>query len=500
MAFVVFHLASWSKMLQILPASIEAETSGAALRMRRDWRHIWDAFGSGRRTVDDWSLAVLIAARHRDDLTRMRPRRKQIDADSHLGPLDNRIAWHAALPEIDRKMPWFSKFCRVYLSVLDGTPAVERNMGVLKSALEQHQGGGGGDQSYKTLCMVVECRLDGPSTEEDVVHRAGELLRLTPLSKEFAAEWVQRNGRRFCTYKKRKDAGMTKVKKKGTMISVIHRQHAAVDALVESSRRSNQASTRGEVHGEIAGTVLPGVHRDELVQAIARARQTERPVNRGQTNFQKETQRTLRMKRSVATWAGERPGPVKLRRKGEKESAEASAPPRGDFSVPREISREDFLSVASDEASTRRPGERDGYANLPTNQIAKASAFRIRSLQDLSTGRASTSKLLVWMHAIAKGLPLQETNAPCGLCRHEPSSELVPAVLHCTDDFRKNSSRLTTALEEICRKPTCVWKMVARPLRNGRVIKTDNDMRIFLLAVRRLEGTRLATRYPPRKT
>ena len=129
MAFGVFHLASWSTLLQILPGSIEAATTGAAFRMRRDWRHIWDAFGSSRRIVDGWSLAVLIAARQRDDLTRMRLQRKNIDADSHLGPLDNRIAWHAALSEIDRKMHWFSKICRVYLSVLDGTLAVERDMG-----------------------------------------------------------------------------------------------------------------------------------------------------------------------------------------------------------------------------------------------------------------------------------------------------------------------------------------------------------------------------------
>ena len=105
MAFGVFHLADWSLLLQSLPASIAADTSGAAIRMRTHWRHIWDAVGSGQRTVDDWVLAVLVAIRHRDTLTAIRPRRNPSDVDPTLGPLDSRIPWYAALPEIDRGMP-----------------------------------------------------------------------------------------------------------------------------------------------------------------------------------------------------------------------------------------------------------------------------------------------------------------------------------------------------------------------------------------------------------
>ena len=144
MAFGVFHLAAWSLLLQNLPASIAADTSGAAMRMRTYWRHIWDAVGSGQRTVDDWVLAVLVAIRHRDTLTAIRPQRNPRDVDPTLGPLDNRIPWYAALPEIDRSMPWFSKLCRYYLSVLDGTPTVQRHLGVLRYCFAQHQGGGGG--------------------------------------------------------------------------------------------------------------------------------------------------------------------------------------------------------------------------------------------------------------------------------------------------------------------------------------------------------------------
>ena len=141
MAFGVFHLSDWSLLLQSLPASIAAETSAAAIRMRKNRRHIWDAVGCGQRTVDDWVLAVLVAIRHRDTLTVIRPQRNPSDVDPTLGPLDNRIPWYVALPEIDRCMPWFSKLCRYYFSVLDGTPTVERDLGVVQDCFAQHNGG-----------------------------------------------------------------------------------------------------------------------------------------------------------------------------------------------------------------------------------------------------------------------------------------------------------------------------------------------------------------------
>ena len=55
---------------------------------------------------------------------------------------------------------------------------------------------------------------------------------------------------------------------------------------------------------------------------------------------------------------------------------------------------------------------------------------------------------------------------------------------------------MMNALEMICRKRASLWKVVAAPVRGGKVINTENDMRKFLLSVRRLEGTTLAVRYP----
>ena len=81
MAFCVFHLSEWTLLLQSLPESIAADMSLPAMRMRTNWRHIWDAVGIGQRTVDDWVLAVLVAIRHRDRLTETRPQRNPSDVD-----------------------------------------------------------------------------------------------------------------------------------------------------------------------------------------------------------------------------------------------------------------------------------------------------------------------------------------------------------------------------------------------------------------------------------
>ena len=118
--------------------------------MRRYWQNIWDKVDGPPKTIDDWSLAVLVAIRRRDELTDIRPQRDSRDVDPTLGLLDNRIPWYAALPEIDRSMPWFSKLCRYYLSVLDGTPPAERDLAVVQACYAQDQGGGGVRRKMKT--------------------------------------------------------------------------------------------------------------------------------------------------------------------------------------------------------------------------------------------------------------------------------------------------------------------------------------------------------------
>ena len=273
------------------------------------------------------------------------------------------------------------------------------------------------------------------------------------------------------------------------MKSVIRREHAAADALASEPRRQTPASSRGGGADELIGPVPPRVDRDEFFQTLHRP--ADRRINEETAEFRDETKRTNKKKRSVAVWAGEESGPARLRRKGDHPATQALAPPRGSSHSSHEIPGEDLLPVVSEE-----PAAEDGYMLLPTRDLATARGFQVGSLRDLATGKPSTPKLLVWMHAIAYGLPLKETKPPYGRCSHIRSSEEVRAFIHCTGTFRRKCPRMMNALESICRKRASRWTLVAAPVRGGKVISTENGVRKFLLSVRRLEGTTLTARYP----
>ena len=206
----------------------------------------------------------------------------------------------------------------------------------------------------------------------------------------------------------------------------------------------------------------------------------------------KETQRTANRKRSVGVWAGEGLEPVQLKRKADNPPTQASAPPRGSSHSSPEIPGECLLNVVEEV----KPGE-FGYDLKTPRELGMARGFQVPSLQDLATGKSEAAKLLPWMHAIAYGLPLQETKHPCGRAEHSPSSERIPSTIHCEYSFRKSQTRIMTCMEAICRQPNSKWNLVSTPnMRNCKVIKTENDLRKFLLSVRRLQGTRLTDKYP----
>ena len=199
MTFDVFHLSHWdsiveSQLSEPNPPRLEDDTSPTATRMRMHWRRIWHAVGTGQeKNIDDWFLAVLIAIRHRNKITAILPQRNPGDVDPTLGPLDNRIPWYAALEDIDRGLPCFSTLCRYYLSVLDGTPTVERDLGVVQDCYSQHQGGSG-EAKDETCSLLIECRLDGPRTQDEVVRRSAKGLHLTEWSKQLATDWIRYDG------------------------------------------------------------------------------------------------------------------------------------------------------------------------------------------------------------------------------------------------------------------------------------------------------------------
>ena len=89
---------------------------------------------------------------------------------------------------------------------------VERDLGatVVQDCYAQHQGGSG-EAKDETCCLLTECRLDGPRTQDEVVRRSAKGLHLTEWSKQLATDWIRYDGRRFCSYKKRSDVLRKKV-------------------------------------------------------------------------------------------------------------------------------------------------------------------------------------------------------------------------------------------------------------------------------------------------
>lgn len=138
----------------------------------------------------------------------LRERHRIMKARNGLIP-DNREVWAAFLDptfgsQAGLGLTLLQRLIRFYLSVLDGTGAIERGLGRHARICQQHLGSTGGD--------ALEVYMDGPGTEADLFTTGpgGELL-LTPFSRLIASLWVKIHGRRFAVYKSRTDKGIKKV-------------------------------------------------------------------------------------------------------------------------------------------------------------------------------------------------------------------------------------------------------------------------------------------------
>jgi hypothetical protein len=222
-------------------------------------RNYLDAVGEGFRSLDDWSLLVSIACRHADSLLEVRPQRRP----GYV--LDNRICWAMALTEIALQAPWAVRPCRFYFSYLDGTCGVERNLGTFAAVLAQHQGQKtAGATDYNA--MLAECRIDGPRCASDLFIKDEEgVLLFTDVSRELATVWLQRRGRRFGTYKKRKNAGFSMPARRfGTIAAQLAAQHTAVDRLTRAAKRQRL----GQSGGSPSPSCFAGVGREDILRDL----------------------------------------------------------------------------------------------------------------------------------------------------------------------------------------------------------------------------------------
>ena len=165
---------------------------------------------------------------------------------------DSRLAWRrvlgygAALRACGGCFPVLGVMISWYCSVIDGECQVERDLAVLKSILSEHRGSL--DMDSVTLSDLLELRLDGPQSENEVASQvvfedvlgsdfrsagASGCLQMTDFTRACQALYVERFGRRFRCYSVRKDKGQPRQKRKNTLANYKRLQRQAVDSLVK---------------------------------------------------------------------------------------------------------------------------------------------------------------------------------------------------------------------------------------------------------------------------
>ena len=184
--------------------------------------------------------------------------------------LDNRVLWARTLEASFLKdvssfgrMHVLPDMVVIYLAAMDGTGNVERNLGSLLQVLEAHSGPLSEDG--EVAAALTELLVDGPLDESglairpdacgsvgvgsDGVQDVDILLQPTDLTREFALEWVEANGRRFRVYApstvRPKAEARKQPPKKGSMARVMFDSKASRDLLVK--RATTASATPDEL-------------------------------------------------------------------------------------------------------------------------------------------------------------------------------------------------------------------------------------------------------------
>jgi hypothetical protein len=226
MCMDVYDLDEWLHLFPLAPSqSLLSTGTIRVLRLQRNLRKIFEYYSTEHRSIDDWALVVAIAMRHRRRLLSERPER------SPEHGLDHRISWALSLSEIAQAHPWAEVVVRAYLAWIDGTGSVERGLGTHTAVLASHAGPRS-HTSKDAIEMATEVRLDGPAHSTCISYEsASGALVAGRFVKDCAALWLRIRGRRFGSYKKRKDAGVAKIEDKlGTFKNQRLMQKRALDS------------------------------------------------------------------------------------------------------------------------------------------------------------------------------------------------------------------------------------------------------------------------------
>ena len=201
-AFTAMDLDRWDQALKARRDGSHAKHELLQSHAKIMFRH-WHLNGDrGVRELEGCAILLL------------RDERDRRSAGEHL---DNRILWARTLEASFLSRVSSSGALRImpdlvpiYLSFLDGTGQVERNLGSLLRVLEAHSGPLSEDGDMTSA--LTEVLLDGPEDESGLATRpdievqgnplqdVAVCLQPTDLTREFAHQWLESHGRRFRVY------------------------------------------------------------------------------------------------------------------------------------------------------------------------------------------------------------------------------------------------------------------------------------------------------------
>ena len=152
--------------------------------------------------------------------------------------------------------------------------------------------------------------------------------------------------------------------------------------------------------------------------------------------------------------------------------------------------------------AVRNASGRDPYKRLTGSALSAAAGFTVDSVRAVYDGSASTSKFLVWLEVLARGLVVQEL-ASTKKRLFSPAYKQVKAAVHFSTQFEQKQPTLVERFRQFANMLKSQWKRAAEADRKkAHDIKTMEVFRMFLLGIQRVPSNSLsfsARCRPPRR-
>ena len=301
MMFHCMNLDEWHEALT-LAASQGSPSNSRLFALHRAARRLCDGLRVQEASEAAWLEVITAVLKHRTAI------RQQMPPHERRTPLDHRVVWACALhgqaaPSSSGSRPygswtWVAPVIQFYISVMDGTGAVERGLGQHAAVLARHVGAPEGDVSMSDVCLEISC--EGPAKHEDMfTPGTGETLLLNEFSRTCAQLWLVHHGRRFACTKQRRGHGRTDTqwRLKGSMQAVRHRQKLATDLLLQAAARDDQ-----DENAKTSRNTIVGVTRSQLMRG---AGQHKGPfATKTLLNFRNATRTRMKARDQVQMWVG----------------------------------------------------------------------------------------------------------------------------------------------------------------------------------------------------